>query len=527
MTFVILIAIEAVLVYVARRRGTRAGDLARRAVYGVPLVFIFALRAYQAIATPGILDWDESYYLSNAVTAAGGHGLYPYFVGYRPMPVLPGVGYVAYVNALAVILAGPTLTALRIISLLASLIGLLGMWRLVRIWYGSGAAWAATTLTAASSLFLLSNNARTDSWTFAYVTWALVAFAKAFDRWNQGRPHLIAGLVFGLGLQVHPDVIVTALACGLVYVVAWAASAFSSRRWEWPLPPLMFLAGFSAGFALFLLLNVWIDPTAFYRVALVVRVDATGWYSSGTGSITGSFLNPAILLAKEQARYAALSRAVSPVEAIVVALAIAAVYVRRLPADRIVMTLLPAVVIATAVMLNNATAVYFIHVAPALLVPLGPLFTCGIRARAAVSERYVSTWRLAMVALVAAAFCAIYDGRLIRTVTLSPGLDARQRRLVEDVRAVAGRRCKVVGDGGLYVEHFADYPYYISSRPTEVHYAMLSYAMTNELDYWSVKRPDVAFGPLSPALAAYVSANGFSERAPTVWVRRDGCAGGP
>ena len=524
MTFVILIAIEALLVYAACRRPTRTATVARTAVFAVPLVFMFALRAYQALNTPGVLDWDESYYLSSAVTGAGGHGLYPYLVGYRPMPILGGYGYTVYLYALAVLVAGPSLIVLRVLSLIGSVAGLCGIWRLVRIWYGSDAAWAATSLTATASLFLLANTARMDSWTFAAVAWALVVFAKSFRRWGERRPHLLAGLVFGLALQVHPDVIVTALACGVVYVVAWAATGFAARRWVMPLAPLLFLAGFLVGFAVFLVANVWVDPAAFYRTTLVVRADATAWYSAETGSITDSFFAPAILLAKERARYAALSHVVSPFEVVIVVMGVAATYLRRSAVDRIMSILLPALVASTAVMLNNAAPVYYIHVLPALLVPLGPLFANGIRSGR--FDGHMGPRQLLAFAFVAAGLCAIYDGRLIRSAS-APSVDVASARLARSVRNVTDRRCKVVGDGGLYVEHFADYPYYISSRPTEVHYAMLSYAIESESDYWSIKRPDAVIGPLSPALAVYVSANGFSERASTVWVRREGCVGGP
>src|SRR4029079_8316763 len=157
-TFFVLLAVEGLLIKVALSRQSTPSAAARRAIFLVPLALALALRAHQALATPDVLDWDETYYLSTAVTAAAGHGLYPYVLGYGPMPIAGGLGYVSYVYALSVRLLGPSIYSLRLMSLLASVLALAGVWRLVKIWYGSGAAWIATGIAAATKLFPLSHN---------------------------------------------------------------------------------------------------------------------------------------------------------------------------------------------------------------------------------------------------------------------------------------------------------------------------------------------------------------------------------
>lgn len=527
--FVLLLAVELGLVWLARSRRPAVSAGARRAVFALPIALALALRAHQAFTTADVLDWDETYYLSNAVTAARGHGLYPYIFGYDPMPVVGGVGYAAYVNALAVLVFGPSLMALRALSLAAAIAGLAGIWSLVRRWYGSGAAWAATALTSTSSLFMLTNTARMDSWAFAYVAWSLVLFAKAYGRWEARWPHLASGLVFALGLQVHPDIIVTALAAGIVYSGAWALDAISSGRVRAPLPPLLFLAGWCMGFAVFLAANVLPDPAAFYKTALAVRVDATDWYSQGTTSLLASFTDPRILLAKEAVRYRLLASVVGWPEVLLFGMAIAALAIRRSGHDRLLLGLVPAIVAATAVMLNNAAPLYFVHVLPALLVPLGPLFSHGFRGGGPVALEQLGSGRLLAFALVISLLAASGQARLVRRIGAAAPEDGAARAVAERVRAVADTRCKIAGDGTLYVRYFTDYPYFISTRPTEVSYAMIYFDAATEADYWARKRPDVVFasGPLPAALQTYVSANGFVERAPGVWGRRDGCLGGP
>jgi hypothetical protein len=179
--------------------------------------------------------------------------------------------------------------------------------------------------------------------------------------------------------------------------------------------------------------------------------------------------------------------------------------------------------------LNNAAPVYYIHVLPALLVPLGPLFSHGVNVRDEATRRRLGPGALIAFAFVASALCAANGARLLRAAAHPAREDPTVQAFAERVRAITDKQCKLAGDAGLYVEHFADFPYFLSTRPTEVHYAMIFFGVDSEDKYWTIKRPDVVFGPgaLSPALARYVSANGFSARAAGVWARREGCAGGP
>ena len=122
------------LLNVALSRRPALAATARALIFVVPLMLTLGLRFHRAFSTTEVLDWDETYYTSLAVTAAAGHGLYPYIFGFGPMPVMGGIGYAAYSYALAVKLFGPTVFGLRAVSLLASLMGLGGVWVLVKTW---------------------------------------------------------------------------------------------------------------------------------------------------------------------------------------------------------------------------------------------------------------------------------------------------------------------------------------------------------------------------------------------------------
>jgi hypothetical protein len=471
------------------------------------------VRGALAFSTHHVLDWDETYYLSAAVTGTLGRGLYPYISGYGAMPIIGGMGYATYAYAIAIEVFGTTIFALRGVSLAAAVAGVAGIWFLVRIWYGTAAAWIAAAFVVSMRLFMLSNTARMDALAFAWVAWSLAAFACALPRAELRWPHVAAGLLFGLGLQVHIDVIVTGLACGLVYLVRRPRRAF------------LFAAGAATGVAVYAALNILPDPAAYYATTVVIRADATSWYSGEQRGIFASFLDPRVLLAKEAARYRSLWTLATPLELIVLAAAYVTMLARRTAADVLVMLLAGAVVAGAAVILNNASPLYFIHVLPALVIPIGPLFTHAFSGDAAVGLHQMRRLALGAAAAIVWLSCASGALRTLKTIGEVRALPAGPVALIERVRGTVDRRCRMAGDGTWYVPYFADYLYFVSLRPTETSYGMFYYRTTDEAAYWEQKQPDAVFSaePLRPAVADYIARHGLVARGDGLWVNPAGC----
>ena len=485
----------------------------RRVVLLAPIAAAFLLRGAVAFGTHRVLDWDETYYLSLAVTGARGGGLYPYIYGFGAMPIMGGMGYATASYAAAVKLFGPTIFALRGVSLVAAMAGIAGIWTLLRTWYGSGAAWIGAAVTASLRLFILSNSARMDAWTFAWVAWALVAFAAALDRPERRWPHVAAGLLFGLGLEVHIDVVITGLACGLVYLL---------RR---PRLAVLFAGGAAAGVAVYAALNILPDPASYYATTVLVRTDATQTYAGATHGILGSFLDPRVLLAKETLRYRELWTLSAPLELLLLAAGFVVMWIRRSAADAIVIPLTGSVVIAAAVVLNNASPLYYIHVLPALVLPIAPLFTHGTRGSGKIDLGAMPRSAFVVAVGLIWILCVSAGLRTTRTIRAVRAAPTESATLVAETRATVDRRCRIAGDGTLYVPYFADYPYFISLQPTEVKHGLLFYRGLDEGAYWDLKRPDAVFSadPLRAPLAAYVARHGFSQRGEGVWVNPAGC----
>jgi len=371
-------------------------------------------------------------------------------------------------------------------------------------------------------LFAMSNSVRLDTFAFAFVAAGLFAVMSALDRPGDRWRHVVAGLVFGLGLQAHIDVTVTAVACGVLYLVRWIEQSRQAGRWSFPSTPALYLTGWCAGLAVFVIFNILPDPGAFYRTTVQVRVDATTWYSGGTTSLAGSFLNPRVLIAKESARYAMLYRAMPWFETGAILAAIAAMAVRRSVADRRMLVVIIGVIVGSAVILNNDSPLYFIHVFPALAVPVAALFTEGFRRESA--ERGFSSASMALFAAFVSALIAVNYARQAVVVARQP-INEAATALANRVRAVADARCTVAGDGALYVEHFADYPFFVSSRSTEVTYAMMFYGLRDEAEYWRRKQPGVVFtaDQLSTGLGTYVAGRKLTQIDAGIWMDVDKC----
>jgi hypothetical protein len=504
-------------------------DGARVALFLVPLAAAVALRIARAASTHDVLDWDETYYMSLAVTGASGGGLYPYIYGFGPMHLMGGIGYAAGSYVAAVRLFGPTIFALRGVSIAVSLAGLAGIWVLFRRSYGTAAAWIGAAITASVRLFVLSNTARMDAWTFAWVAWALAAVAIAFDSWSEKRWHLLAGLAFGLGPQVHLDTLATAAACGVIYLVLYARDAYAARRiWLRGHPMCLFVAGLVVGLASYVALNVLPDPASYYTMTVRVRVDATKAYSIGTSSLFGSFLNPRIIVAKELVRYRQLWSITPAFEVVLFVAGLAACVIRRTAVDRVVLMLVPLVCVAAAILLNNASPLYYIHVLPALVIPLAPLFSNG-PGQPQVALADLGRTRLVVATIVVYAMTASAGASTLRALRYAPPAASTAPEMIHRVRRDVDRRCVMAADGGLYVPDFSDYPWFISTRPTEVTLGMLYYNVPSEADYWHIKQPDVVFAarPPSAGLSDYIARRGLKEIAAGLWMNPEGCRTGP
>ena len=195
-----------------------------------------------------------------------------------------GVGYVILLFVVAYKVAGPSLVALRVVSLAASAAAVAGITMLTLRIHGRAAALAAMALTPSLVIFRLSNTIRMDVFAIAFVAWALVLYWHATTRGQTIRSHLVVGIVFALGLEVHLHTVAAAFAVGCAYLTAWIREPHDKRGATKKLAA--FVTGYAVGAVLFLALNVLPDPHAYFRTAALARLSAVE--SAGNLNLTAS-----------------------------------------------------------------------------------------------------------------------------------------------------------------------------------------------------------------------------------------------
>lgn len=497
---------------------------------GVAAILVMALvqRAIVAGATDHVLDWDETYYVSIAATAGAGLGLFPFVQGYPVMAAMGGIGHAMWTYVLAFEVFGSDVRSLRLVTFLAALVGLAGVWVLCRRWYGGTVASLTIAAVSSSTLFRMTNSARPDALVFAWAAWSVALAVAASGRPRAPAWHFAAGLLAGLGLQVHLHSLAVVAGIGLMYVVDALPLRVRDQPPVWRLPLFSWLAGYAGGALLFVLFNVWPDPDAFFRTAGLTRLamlsdEAYQVVDATPGELLASFFAPAALLEREISRVGVLYASVARVEVWTWMLAVVVLFApgkgRASTQQR---ALLLGTVIGAAVVLNGESPVYATHTLAVLLLPVAGLLGRLSFGPSEQSGRWQPVLLLAILAGLVGREALQWPRTAARVAELHEAAttSGAWRTLVDDVRSRASTGCHLAGDTGLYVPHFTDYPSFTGTRATEVRIGSSYARLSNDLaGYWRLKAPDVVFGDVPTALAAYVREDGYQLVADGVWVR--------
>jgi 4-amino-4-deoxy-L-arabinose transferase-like glycosyltransferase len=488
----------------------------------------FGARAIVALSSHAVLDWDETYYASTTSTAAHGLGLYPYILGYPRIHDMGGVGYVILLFVLAYKVAGPSLLGLRIVSLAASAVAVAGITMLTLRIHGRAAALAALALTPSLVMFRLSNTIRMDVFAIALVAWALVLYWHATTRGQTIRSHLLVGIVFALGLEVHLHTAAATFAVGCAYLASWIREPRVKRAAANRL--VAFVGGYVLGALLFLTLNVLPDPDAYFRTAALARLSAVE--SAGnlnlTASMDGSrlaqtFLSPAVILHKEIERYRTMAGQMPGWEALLWLVALPAyLWFRRGDGRYSPRLLLVAAVVGGGIVFNSGSPLYWTAIMPFFVPAAATLIADGIKAP---SDRTAPTAAVTSVALAALLCVAILPGTLSRTtgaLKASRHQSTSAPLMVKMVKKSAAPECVLAGPSDLYAAYFMEYPRFVGTRRVEVLIGSTYYDLQNDLpEYWREKAPDVVFGPLANGLEEYVVEEKYVQIGDAVWRKSD------
>jgi 4-amino-4-deoxy-L-arabinose transferase-like glycosyltransferase len=484
----------------------------------------FGARAAVALSAHDLLDWDETYYASTTSTAAHGLGLYPYILGYPRIHDMGGVGYVILLFVVAYKVAGPSLVALRVVSLAASAAAVAGITMLTLRIHGRAAALAALALTPSLVIFRLSNTIRMDVFAIAFVAWALVLYWHATTRGQTVRSHLVVGIVFALGLEVHLHTVAAAFAVGCAYLAAWIREPHDKYGAAKKLAA--FVTGYAVGALLFLALNVLPDPHAYFRTAALARLSAVE--SSGNLNLTASmdggrlaqtFLSPAVILHKEIERYRTMARQMPAWEALLWLLALPTyLLIRRSDGPYPPRLLLIAAAVGGGIVFNSGSPLYWAAIMPFFVPAAATLVGNGFDLR-----RDGASQRISLTATVIAIVLslAILPGTVSRATNALKNARTRsdsEPSIVAIVKSKAGPDCILAGPSDLYATYFMGYPRFVGTRQVEVLIGSTYYDLQNDLPaYWREKRPDLVFGPRNKGLDEYLAQERYVPAGESIW----------
>jgi Dolichyl-phosphate-mannose-protein mannosyltransferase len=473
-------------------------------------------RAVTALGTRGLLDWDETYYTSTAATAAHGLGLYPYVLGYPPIPNMGGVGYIVSLYVIAYKLVGPHLFGLRIVSLIASLLAVAGLALLARRLYGLSASLVAVALTPSLLVFHLSNTIRLDVFAIAFGAWALLLYTHVVVRNTATAWHVLLGTVCALGLQVHLHTAAIAFAIGVAYVVGMTSTVRRDGISAHVLTPILaFVGGYLIGVAIFLVANVLPNPQGYFRTAALARLSAADSARElnltapmDVSRLTQTFISPAVIVKKEVARYTELMQQMPWWETTLTVLALAALVFRRAADPYRWRAVVAGAIAGGAIVFNSPSALYFAAILPCFVPVVSDFVANGFGKRA-----------LVVLLILAAAMSPTVLARTTSAVRRATATDTATRPTTVDVvTTMASPECVLAGPTDLYARYFMAYPKFVGTRKVEVAIGSTYYGLQNDLvAYWRAKRPDIVIGPPGEGLAEYLSADRYVKLADDVW----------
>jgi len=483
------------------------------------------LAAYHLFTVPGMLNHDERYYASITATGAAGFGLYPYIQNYPPMPVMGGIGQLAWLYVAAYNLFGPTIWGMRLVVWLIYLLGLPAMFILFRRWYGTATAWLAVALIPTTYLYVISHSARMDAMTLTWIWWGLLLVDTARRKQTWGW-HLAAGLFMGLGLQAHIDTSITTIACGILYLVDYVGECRRAKRFVWPRAVAAYSIGALMGLGFFVVANILPNPDAFLRTAgsaarlTVVEVDKG---LSLPERVLRSFLALETFFQIAVQRVLYLFQYVPTIPFVLAIAAFVTLFTRRRsPADRTALILFVGVVIASFFILNGASPYYTMHLFPVTIICLPSFFTHGYLRRGT----FLVSWRDVNVPLLLVLLPLVFPLYIAVSVVMPTAMqyDSYNAEVYTDeityIHEQVSRECILMGPGSLYQVEFMAYPRY-NTYTSEGGLALYYYEFTDSHDLWPLLNPDVVFGrqntEFPDSLKDYIRMNNFKEAAPGIW----------
>ncbi|HET9494388.1 MAG TPA: glycosyltransferase family 39 protein [Chloroflexia bacterium] len=417
-------------------------------------------------------------------------GVYQHFEGY--WTYWPWLG--SAIHAVAIQLLGLSLTTMRVVSLLFGLALLLVMFRLGASLVNRRTGFLAAGLLAVSLPFFYSSHMARHDIIVAAMGYGAIALqvteARSAATGWKAFPFrsLLAGLLIGLGLDIHLNILVLVPVMGLLYLMDSGRAILKSK------PFWAFGLGLAAGVLYYAAMHILPYPEGYAGVAslsnltgrapILFRADPAIWFEALMGTLWH------------------LDLRMLPV----MALAVFALARRGSSSDRTVLLIFAAVALTHLVVTSYKTYHYAIMVAPA-----AALLVSAFLDRVLQRPARTSLWGFARMVLVTGIVAGVAILNLSRVWGASnSGYDRTVEKMVQTIPEGAG----IMGAPTFWFAR--PYQTYINWDQLEIYerrypessladafayYKPEYFIMDGFIEYWLTDDPDVLNGePLFPVL---------------------------
>lgn len=463
--------------------------------------------------------YDERFYLSIAATANGGHGLYPALQDYPPMPIMGGIGHLAWLYVLAYQIWGPSLYSLRLMVLLFSLLSLPAIFLLFRRWYGAVTAWLAVALLPSTLLYVATLTARMDAFTMTCLWWAvlLVDIAREKKTW---RWHFGAGLWIGLCLQAHVHTSIMAIAFGILYLIDYGRLLRQTGRWVLPRAVVVYSTGALFGLGIYIVANILPDPDAFFRTAgNVARFSAVSkdLDVSLIDRLVTSFTSFRIFFANFIERVFYLLHSIHPVELSFWVMAFLSLFWRRSHGEAARTTIILSVMalLVGFFILNNGSLFYTTHIGLPLLLCVPPFFTYGFRRTNSMVWKDITP---GLVLVLSTCVFPVYMTTSLPSILLSPRTESSQETVALMKKHIS-TQCRIIGPDDLFIFELPIYSLYFSGEDIAANLGLRYYDYKSDVQLWQALDPDIAImaDTLAESLNPWLLEMKYEEIFPSIW----------
>ncbi|GAB5492185.1 MAG: hypothetical protein Phog2KO_24000 [Phototrophicaceae bacterium] len=475
-----------------------SSQVTTQAVIKVALLFIMVALILKVAAMYAMsVDYDTNYYLNIGSNFIERGELTPYMwrLGADTNIIAgSGTGYGIYLLNFWFKMFGLSLFSGYIFMYALGIIALVVLFFLTKMWWqNTTAAWVGITFASLTTIYINIFYIRMDTPAIVASS-SLLLFHIYAVRQDKKWLHFVLGILAILTAEIHIQALLYIGALSFYYFWNHIQVLRQEQRFWKVSPSLMFFMGAFIAGILYLIVHVLPDPEAYFII-----------------SKNCFYCSPSSIF-KEIRRYLLLIQ-VYKVEALIIALALGIMILRRSKADKHILLLLTGYAIVQGIISPPAQAIYLTHMLPLMTLVVGGFF---IKEETETDKETMSHRQLILITIVAS---ILASGQLVRISEDLAINDGHNYDGIEYIHAYVPHDAVVVGLPP-YFSQLIEYPNFLSMSSGENYGIVLR--DESYLTFYRREQPQVFIGEsangTNEGFIFYMNENNFQQVRDRVWV---------